>query len=233
MPRAFRGAYTEADVHALARHTRYAHPETRALAAGVARGCRRCLEAAAAFAGWPDLRERSVLVQGAGAIGAEVARALAAAGMRVAVADLDASRAEAVARAIGSRSLAAVRALDIEVDVLAPCAVGGVVTDEVAARLRARILCGAANNVLASPEAAHLPRSARRRPCARRPRLGGSRHRRNRRNGDGARGPRAAHRRLGTTTRAVLEEADRSGRTTEEVAAALAERRIGAARVRG
>ncbi len=38
-----------------------------------------------------------------------------------------------------------------ELDVYAPCALGGAVSDAVAARLSARIVCGAANNQLAHP----------------------------------------------------------------------------------
>jgi valine dehydrogenase (NAD+) len=36
-----------------------------------------------------------------------------------------------------------------DIDVYAPCALGGALTDEVVAGLRARIVCGAANNQLA------------------------------------------------------------------------------------
>ncbi len=41
---------------------------------------------------------------------------------------------------------------------LAPCAVGGVITADVARRLRARAICGAANNILADGEVAHALR---------------------------------------------------------------------------
>jgi leucine dehydrogenase len=40
------------------------------------------------------------------------------------------------------------------VDVVAPCAVGGVITPEVAERLRAWAVCGAANNILGGPTTA-------------------------------------------------------------------------------
>ena len=36
-------------------------------------------------------------------------------------------------------------------DVYAPCALGDALTDEVVARLSARVVCGAANNQLAHP----------------------------------------------------------------------------------
>jgi leucine dehydrogenase len=39
------------------------------------------------------------------------------------------------------------------VDVVAPCALGGVITEEVAASLNARIVAGGANNQIATPQA--------------------------------------------------------------------------------
>jgi valine dehydrogenase (NAD+) len=44
------------------------------------------------------------------------------------------------------------RVLDADVDVYAPCALGGTITGSSAATIRARIVCGAANNQLASPD---------------------------------------------------------------------------------
>ena len=41
--------------------------------------------------------------------------------------------------------------VDADLDVLSPCALGGAITAEVAARLTAAAICGAANNQLADP----------------------------------------------------------------------------------
>ena len=41
-------------------------------------------------------------------------------------------------------------------DIFAPCALGGVLTAETAEALTARLICGAANNQLATPEVAAL-----------------------------------------------------------------------------
>jgi leucine dehydrogenase len=47
-------------------------------------------------------------------------------------------------------------ALELEVDVLAPCALGGMIDDETAPRLACRIVAGAANNQLANDRIADL-----------------------------------------------------------------------------
>jgi leucine dehydrogenase len=146
---------TPADLAAMARATRYVHTDERGLAEAVARGLVRCVEACA------DLHGRSlaglrIAVQGAGAIGARAAQAFAEAGMTVLVADVDASRAAEVAARTGARVVAPEAILAEDVDVVAPCAAGGVITAEVAATMRAWAVCGAANNALASREAARV-----------------------------------------------------------------------------
>jgi leucine dehydrogenase len=221
---------TGTDLHVLGAHTRYVHEDMGPLAAAVGRGLRRCVEAAAAHAGWRGVRGRTAIVQGAGAIGAAAARELVAAGMDVRVSDLDAGRAAALAAAIGAATVPAFDALETAADLLAPCAVGGVITAEVAQRLPVRALVGAANNLLASPHAAqvlltrgivHVPDVVA---------SGGAVV-----DGIGRTVMGLADRTplidaLGDTAREVLGEAARTGRTAESVAVDLALARIAAAR---
>jgi len=223
---------TAADLEAMARATRYVHTDERGLAEAVARGLLRCVEACAAVRG-ESVAGLRIAVQGAGAIGARAARAFAAAGMIVAIADIDANRASAVAADIpGTRVMAPGEILGADVDIVAPCAGGGVITAEVAASMRAWAVCGAANNALGSMEAArvlaargilHVPD-----PIA----SAGAVI-----DGIGASVMGLADRtalidRLGDTAREVLEEAARGGRTAVEVAEARARGRIAAARGR-
>jgi glutamate dehydrogenase/leucine dehydrogenase len=98
--------------------------------------------------GAPDLAGRSVLVQGAGAVGGILARELAEAGARVLVSDVDEERAAAT----GCETVPAERALETEVDVYSPCAVGGTLDAESIPRLTCRAVAGCANNQLAEPE---------------------------------------------------------------------------------
>jgi leucine dehydrogenase len=91
---------------------------------------------------------RRVVVQGAGSVGADLARRLADAGALVEVADVDPSVA---ARAAEDSRIAVVPAdgvLARECDVLAPCALGGVLDAASIPTLRCAAVVGAANNPL-------------------------------------------------------------------------------------
>ena len=102
--------------------------------------------------GSDDLAGRSVLVQGVGAVGANLARELADAGARVLVSDVD----EARAAATGFETVAPEAVFGFEVDVFAPCAVGAVLNRETIPLLNCRAVAGAANNQLAEPSDAEL-----------------------------------------------------------------------------
>jgi leucine dehydrogenase len=97
--------------------------------------------------GTPDLGGRSVLVQGAGSVGGILARELVDAGARVLVSDVDEQRAAAT----GCETVPPERALETEVDVYSPCAVGGTLNAESIPRLACRAVAGCANNQLAEP----------------------------------------------------------------------------------
>lgn len=117
-------------------------------AVGVLRGIRASLSH---LYGSDGLSGRAVLVQGAGGVGAQLAEHLAQAGASVLVADIDDARAQAVAARIGGAVVAADHVIETECDVYAPCAIGGVLNDDSASRLRCRIVAGSANNQLAQP----------------------------------------------------------------------------------
>lgn len=152
------GTRTE-DLAAMARHTRYVHTDGRGLSEAVARGLVRCIEACAAFEGRSDLEGLRVAVQGCGSIGAAAARALRAAGVQLVVADVDRERAQAVAEEVSAELASPDEILTRNVDVVAPCAVGGVIDEAVAARLRAWAVVGAANNILVGRPAAEALRA--------------------------------------------------------------------------
>jgi leucine dehydrogenase len=101
--------------------------------------------------GSPDLRGRSVLVQGAGAVGADLIRLLQADGAEVLVSDVDDDRA----RATGATVVPPGNVYGTECDVYSPCAIGGTLNGGTIQRLRCRIVGGSANNQLAEPEDAH------------------------------------------------------------------------------
>ncbi len=92
---------------------------------------------------------RRVAVQGAGHVGSKLVALLAESGASVVVADTNEKRAAEVAAAHGATVASAATILEEACDVLAPCALGGVLDDAAVELLRCRSVCGAANNQLA------------------------------------------------------------------------------------
>jgi leucine dehydrogenase len=137
-----------ADLQAMARHAPSVHLGGDLLVAATARGLLRCVEVCAGRRG-ARMDALSVAVQGCGAIGASVAAALVHAGARVTVADIDRARAEILRDAFGCRIAEPHEVLELDVDVVAPCAVGGVIDHHAVPRLNAWAIVGAANNVIA------------------------------------------------------------------------------------
>ncbi len=87
-----------------------------------------------------------VAVQGLGAVGRPVAEMLKADGVRVIASD--------VKPVPGWDCVAPEAIWEAEADVVAPCAIGGVIDAAVAERLRAKVVCGAANNPLSGDDVA-------------------------------------------------------------------------------
>jgi leucine dehydrogenase len=117
----------------------------RGTAIGVLSGIRASVEQ---VFGSTDLGGRTVLVQGAGSVGHDLALFLAAEGAEVLISDVDEVRAAAA----GSIVVAPADALTTECDVYAPCAVGGTLNADSIPQLRCRIVAGSANNQLAIAE---------------------------------------------------------------------------------
>ncbi|MBC7163997.1 MAG: Glu/Leu/Phe/Val dehydrogenase [Roseovarius sp.] len=117
-----------------------------------ARGVLGAMRAGAArLWGSDDLSGRSVAVQGLGHVGWHLCRLLDAAGARLVVADTDAARVAATVRALGARAATPTGIHAAEADVFAPCAIGGVLNATTIPEIRAAMVCGAANNQLATP----------------------------------------------------------------------------------
>ncbi len=95
-----------------------------------------------------DLRGLRVLVQGAGHVGAALARQLAGDGAHVLIADVAPGRATAIAREVGGEVIAPDAVVETECDVFAPCAAAGVIGPEQVASLGCRIVAGAANDTI-------------------------------------------------------------------------------------
>ena len=79
----------------------------------------------------------------------DVSKRLAKAGAKLLVADIDESRRAAIDKLPGATWTDPSSAMLAEVDVLAPCALGGVIDQVNVGLLQCRIVCGSANNILA------------------------------------------------------------------------------------
>ena len=105
--------------------------------------------------GTDSLEGRTVSLMGRGRVGGHLARLLAGGGAELSVTDIDASK-RSLADEIGARWVDPLEAPLLDVDVLAPCALGGVLDHESVPQLRCRVVAGAANNQLASDDVADL-----------------------------------------------------------------------------
>jgi leucine dehydrogenase len=124
-----------------------------ATAQGVYYGIRAAVEHAL---GSDNLAGRTIVVQGVGDVGGRLAKLLAADGAKVLVSDIDERLAGTVAVEIGGAVVPVADALVTECDVLAPCALGGVLNPESIPRLKCRVVAGAANNQLLRDSDAQL-----------------------------------------------------------------------------
>ena len=99
-----------------------------------------------------DVGKYSYAVQGVGHVGFEFVKLLREAGAKVFVTDIN---QEAVQRCVDDYGCEAVgldEIYDVDADVYSPCALGGTVNENTIDRIKAKIICGAANNQLATDE---------------------------------------------------------------------------------
>lgn len=108
--------------------------------------------------GRPELKGLTIAVQGVGGVGYHLCRLLAADGAQLCVADVRPGALQRACGEFGARAVAVEDVLALDVDVLAPCALGAVLNAQSIPRLRTRIVAGAANNQLAQgQDGAALP----------------------------------------------------------------------------
>jgi leucine dehydrogenase len=99
-----------------------------------------------------DVGKYSYAVQGVGHVGMEYVKLLRERGAKVFVTDIN---RELVQRAVddhGAEAVAADQIYDVDADVYSPCALGGTVNANTLPRLKCKVICGAANNQLATDE---------------------------------------------------------------------------------
>ena len=98
------------------------------------------------------LQGTSVAVQGVGNVGYHLCRLLHEAGVTLTVADIDQTKVQRVCDEFGASAVPFDEILFCDVDLLAPCALGAILTVDTIPRLQVAIVAGAANNQLQTPE---------------------------------------------------------------------------------
>lgn len=98
------------------------------------------------------LAGRKVAVQGAGAVGEQLIAMLRAENARVYVSDMTEERKMKIAAKYKAEPINYASSYELDVDVYAPCALGGTVNPETVPRMRCKIIAGSANNQLKDVE---------------------------------------------------------------------------------
>ena len=138
-------------------HTAAATAAAQAPLAVTAYGALMAIEATASQVfGRSDLDGLEVAVQGLGNVGMPLCRHLYERGASLIVADLDPARTDDAAERFGARVVDATDIVGVEADLLAPCALGGVLNDDTVPALAVAAVCGAANNQLTAPRHADM-----------------------------------------------------------------------------
>lgn len=120
-------------------------------------GVRRAIEAAVfAREQRPDIEGLRIAVQGLGNVGANLCRELADHGALLTVADINTELVSSVCDTYGADQVSPETILLQDVDIVAPCALGGTITEDIVAGMSAQYIVGAANNQLASGDAGRM-----------------------------------------------------------------------------
>lgn len=98
-----------------------------------------------------DLAGCRVAIQGLGHVGSALADLLHGAGAELIIADISTTTTRHVAARTGARIVAPDDIVASDAHVFAPCALGGVIHEGSIPKIRAKVICGAANNQLATP----------------------------------------------------------------------------------
>ena len=118
-----------------------------------ARGVWRGMQAAARHKfGAESLKGLRVSILGVGAVGMELARLIHEEGGELVVADVNEQAVKEARERFGAQAVAPEDAVAADVDIFAPCALGGAINPDTIGRLKAKVVAGAANNQLKTRE---------------------------------------------------------------------------------
>jgi leucine dehydrogenase len=112
---------------------------------GCYHGIRACLEV---IYGSPDVAGRTIAIQGVGNVGYYLAKFLHEGGASLLYADISQKRLARVVEEFGGSVLEGDEFYRANCDVIAPCAIGGIINTRTIPMIKAPIIAGGANNVL-------------------------------------------------------------------------------------
>lgn len=99
--------------------------------------------------GGDSLQGLKVAIQGIGAVGLELCKLLRQDGVEIFMTDVDEQRLKDAKEALGGGHIVGLDEIyEVEAEVFAPCAMGGILNDDTIPKLKAHIIAGAANNQL-------------------------------------------------------------------------------------
>jgi leucine dehydrogenase len=97
-----------------------------------------------------DVGKYSYAVQGCGHVGGEFIKLLREQGAKVFVTDINKEAVQRCVDELGCEAVGLDEIYDVDADVYSPCALGGTVNEQTIDRIKAKIICGPANNQLAT-----------------------------------------------------------------------------------
>lgn len=100
--------------------------------------------------GQSDCNGLRVAVQGLGNVGMPLSRSLKKLGAELLVSDINPENTRLAKQELGAEVVDIEEIYSQDVDVFAPCALGAVINDDTIPRLKAKVICGGANNQLQS-----------------------------------------------------------------------------------
>ncbi len=98
--------------------------------------------------GSPSVQNKVIAIQGLGSVGATLAETLFWHGAQLILADINEDKARTLARKYGAQVVPADQILSVKCDILAPCALGGVLNSTTIPQLQCKAVGGCANNQL-------------------------------------------------------------------------------------
>jgi leucine dehydrogenase len=103
-----------------------------------------------------SLQGKKIAVQGAGSVGSYLVQHLVKEGATVVVSDIFEERVKEVVKNSGAEGIHPDKIYEVDADIFAPCALGGIINDDTIPKFKCKIIAGGANNQLLE-EKKHAP----------------------------------------------------------------------------